>query len=54
MNLFRSIANFLKRKATAAYDGAGHGKRLGNWYPSNSSINSWFSTRLEWIRSEIS
>ena len=30
-------------KATVAYDGAGHGKRLGNWHPSNSSINSLVS-----------
>ncbi len=50
MNIFRSITNFLKRKSTAAYDGAGHGKRLGNWYPSNSSINSLLASNLNTLR----
>ncbi len=50
MNIFRSIANFLKKKSTAAYDGAGHGKRLGNWYPSNSSINFLLASNLATLR----
>ena len=50
MNIFRSIANFLKKKSTAAYDGAGHGKRLGNWHPSNSSINSLLASSLATLR----
>ena len=51
MNFFKSITNFLKKKSTAAYDGAGHGKRLGNWYPSNSSINSLLASNLNTLRS---
>lgn len=50
MNLFRSIANIFKRKASAPYDGAGHGKRLGNWYPSNSSINTILASNLSVLR----
>ena len=50
MNIFRSITNFLKKRSTAAYDGAGHGKRLGNWYPSNSSINSLLASSLATLR----
>ncbi|MBR1734697.1 MAG: phage portal protein [Alphaproteobacteria bacterium] len=50
MNIFRSIANFLKKKSTAAYDGAGHGRRVANWYPSNSSINSLLASNLETLR----
>ena len=50
MKIFNSIANLFKKKATAAYDGAGHGKRLGNWYPSNSSINSLLASNLNTLR----
>lgn len=50
MNIFRSITKFLKGKATVAYDGAGHGKRLGNWHPSNSSINSLLASSLATLR----
>lgn len=50
MNLFCSIANLFKRKATVPYDGAGYGKRLGNWYPSNSSINALLASNLATLR----
>jgi lambda family phage portal protein len=50
MNLFRSIANIFRKKASAAYDGAGHGKRLGNWYPSSSSINALLASSLSTLR----
>ncbi|MDR1334790.1 MAG: phage portal protein [Holosporaceae bacterium] len=50
MNLFRSIANLFKKKASAPYDGAGHGKRLGNWYPSSSSINTLLASSLCTLR----
>lgn len=50
MNLFKSIANFFKKKASAPYDGAGHGRRLGNWYPSNSSINTILASNLSVLR----
>jgi capsid protein len=50
MKLFRSIANIFKRKASASYDGAGHGKRLGNWYPSSSSINALLASSLSTLR----
>jgi lambda family phage portal protein len=50
MNLFRSITNIFRKKASVAYDGAGHGKRLGNWYPSNSSINTLLASSLNTLR----
>jgi lambda family phage portal protein len=50
MNLFKSIANIFRKKASAAYDGAGHGKRLGNWYPSNSSVNTVLASNLSILR----
>jgi lambda family phage portal protein len=50
MKIFNSIANLFKRKASTAYDGAGHGKRLGNWYPSTSSANSLLASNLNTLR----
>jgi lambda family phage portal protein len=50
MNIFGSIANVFKRKASAPYDGAGRGKRLGNWYPSNSSVNALLASSLGTLR----
>jgi capsid protein len=50
MNLFKSIENLFKKKASAPYDGAGHGKRLGNWYPSSSSINALLASSLSTLR----
>jgi lambda family phage portal protein len=50
MNIFRSIANIFRKKASVAYDGAGHGKRLGNWYPSSSSINALLASSLSTLR----
>lgn len=50
MKLFRSISNFLRKKSQASYDGAGYGKRLGNWWPSNSSINTLLSANLNTLR----
>jgi lambda family phage portal protein len=50
MKLFNSIANLFKRKAQTPYDGAGHGKRLGNWYPSTSSVNSLLSSNINTLR----
>jgi lambda family phage portal protein len=50
MNLFKSITNIFRKKASAAYDGAGHGKRLGNWYPSSSSINTLLASSLSTLR----
>jgi lambda family phage portal protein len=50
MNIFKSIANIFRKKAFAPYDGAGHGKRLGNWYPSNSSINALLASSLSTLR----
>ncbi|MBR1734626.1 MAG: phage portal protein [Alphaproteobacteria bacterium] len=49
-NIFHSIANLFKRKATVPYDGAGYGKRLGNWSPSSSSINSLLASNLNTLR----
>jgi lambda family phage portal protein len=50
MNLFKSITNFFKKKASVPYDGAGHGRRLGNWYPSSSSINALLASSLSTLR----
>jgi lambda family phage portal protein len=50
MNIFRSITNIFRKKASIAYDGAGHGKRLGNWYPSSSSINALLASSLNTLR----
>ena len=50
MKIFNSIANLFKKKASVAYDGAGHGKRLGNWYPSTSSVNSLLVSNLNTLR----
>ena len=50
MNPFKMIAKIFKSKANAMYDGAGHGKRLANWYPSNSSINSLLASNLHTLR----
>ena len=50
MSVFQSITNFFKKKMMGAYDGAGHGKRLGNWYPSSSSINSLLASSLATLR----
>lgn len=50
MNFFKSITKFLKKKAQSPYDGAGHGKRLANWYPSSASINSILSGNLDTLR----
>ncbi len=48
MNPFKMIAKIFKSKAK--YDGAGHGKRLVNWYPNNSSINSLLTSNLQTLR----
>lgn len=48
MNPFKMIAKIFKSKAK--YDGAGHGKRLANWYPNNSSINSLLTSNLQTLR----
>ncbi|MDR1333872.1 MAG: phage portal protein, partial [Holosporaceae bacterium] len=50
MNLFKSITNLFRKKASVSYDGAGHGKRLGNWYPTNSSINALLASSLSTLR----
>ncbi|MDR2681957.1 MAG: phage portal protein [Holosporaceae bacterium] len=50
MNLFKSIANIFRKKASTPYDGAGHGKRLGNWYPTSSSINALLASSLSTLR----
>lgn len=50
MKIFNSIANLFKKKASVAYDGAGQGKRLGNWYPSTSSVNSLLASNLNTLR----
>ena len=50
MSLFKSIAKIFKPKATVPYDGAGYGKRLGNWSPSSSSINSLLASNLNTLR----
>ncbi len=50
MSIFRFFTNLLKRKSKAAYDGAGHGRRLGNWYPSIGSINTLLSSNLSTLR----
>jgi lambda family phage portal protein len=57
MNLFKSIKKIspalqalFRKKASVPYDGAGHGKRLGNWYPSSSSINSLLASSLNTLR----
>ena len=58
MNIFKSIKKLspvlqalFKKKASVPYDGAGHGKRLGNWYPSSSSINALLTSSLSILRS---
>ena len=50
MKIFHSIAHLFKKKASVAYHGAGHGKRLGNWYPSASSVNSLLASNLNTLR----
>lgn len=50
MSIFNSIANLFKKKASVAYDGAGHGKRLGNWHPSTLSVNSLLASNLNALR----
>ncbi len=50
MKIFNSIANLFKKKAQTPYDGAGHGKRLNNWYPTGSSINSILDSNLSTLR----
>jgi capsid protein len=50
MNLFRSITNIFRKKASVPYDGAGHGKRLGNLYPSGSSVNALLASSLSMLR----
>ncbi|GHT98292.1 hypothetical protein FACS1894126_3590 [Alphaproteobacteria bacterium] len=50
MKIFESFTNLFKKKASAPYDGAGHGKRLGNWYPSSSSINTLLASSLSALR----
>ncbi|GHU19508.1 phage portal protein [Alphaproteobacteria bacterium] len=50
MKIFESFTNLFKKKASAPYDGAGHGKRLGNWYPSSSSINTLLASSLSTLR----
>jgi capsid protein len=54
MNIFKSIANVFRKKLSPVlqvpYDGAGHGKRLGNWYPSSSSINALLASSLSTLR----
>jgi lambda family phage portal protein len=50
MNIFKSIANIFRKKASIPYDGAGHAKRLGNWYPSSSSINALLASSLSTLR----
>jgi lambda family phage portal protein len=57
MNIFKSIKkispvlqSLFRKKASVAYDGAGHGKRLGNWYPSSSSINALLASSLSTLR----
>jgi lambda family phage portal protein len=51
MNLFKSITNIFRKNASVPYDGAGHGKRLGNWHPSSSSINALLASSLSILRS---
>ncbi|MDR0580686.1 MAG: S49 family peptidase [Holosporaceae bacterium] len=56
--IIRSARNFFhgvfKKKLSpvlqAPYDGAGHGKRLGNWYPSSSFINTLLASSLSTLR----
>ncbi|GHU14649.1 hypothetical protein FACS189449_11630 [Alphaproteobacteria bacterium] len=50
MKIFELFTNLFKKKASAQYDGAGHGKRLGNWYPSSSSINTLLASSLSTLR----
>jgi lambda family phage portal protein len=50
MNILNLITNIFRKKASAPYDGAGHGKRLGNWYPSSSSINTLLASSLSTLR----
>ena len=53
MSLFKSISKFIKNKLhlnNAVYDGAGQGKRLGNWWASNSSINTILASNLNILR----
>ena len=51
MNFFKSITNIFKKRTSVPYDGAGHGKRLGNWHPSSSSINTLLALSLSTLRS---
>jgi lambda family phage portal protein len=48
MDFFHGV---FKKKASVPYDGAGHGKRLGNWHPSSSSINALLASSLSTLRS---
>jgi lambda family phage portal protein len=57
MNIFESIKKLspvlqalFRKKASVPYDGAGHGKRRGNWYPSSSSINTLLTSSLSTLR----
>lgn len=50
MKLFKSVANFIKRKLQGPYDGAGHGVRLRNWQPTTASINSILAGNLDTLR----
>ena len=50
MKIFDLVANLFKSKATAAYDSAGHGRRVANWYPTSASINSLLASSLATLR----
>ena len=49
-NIFKSISNVFKKKA-AAYDGAGHGRRLHNWNTTDAPINTILTANLSALRS---
>lgn len=50
MKLFKTVANFLKKKMHSPYDGAGTGVRLRNWQPTTASINSILAGNLDTLR----
>jgi len=50
VKIFNSIANLFKKKASLAYEGSDHGRRLGNWQPPTSSVNSVLTSNLSTLR----
>lgn len=60
MKLFESITNGIKKmlaqrsfwgqRRAASYDGAGHGKRVANWYPTSEFVNSLLASNLNTLR----